>query len=238
MFNTLFYEPIYNLVAVVLSIVPLHDIGTAIVLVTLIVKAFLLPVNISALRTQYLMKKVEPEMKEIKELQKREPQEAAKKMVEMYRREKINPFSSIFGILLQIPIFFALYFVFSKGLFNDPTSLYSLNSFPDTLHTHAFGLFDVKEKNIFLAILAGISSFFLAQRQTQSMETKKTEGEESFQDQFMKSMKIQMLYIIPIIVGFSASFLPSALGLYWLVSNVVSYGLDVYMKRKLAHLKG
>ncbi len=237
MFDTIFYEPIYNLVAVVLSIVPLHDIGTAIVLVTLIVKAFLLPVNISALRTQYLMKKVEPEMKEIKELQKREPQEAAKKMVEMYRREKINPFSSIFGILLQIPIFFALYFVFSKGLVSDSESLYSFVTFPENLHTVAFGIFDVTEKNIFIALLAGASSYILARRQTETMNADPKKGEESFQDHLMKSMKIQLLYVIPVIVAVSGMILPSALALYWFVSNVVSYGQDVYVKNKLAHLK-
>lgn len=237
MFDTFFYEPIYNLVAMVLSFVPLHDIGTAIVLVTLIVKAFLLPINISALRTQYLMKKVEPEMKEIKELQKKDPQEAAKKMVEMYRREKINPFSSIFGIILQIPIFFALYFVFSKGLISDAESLYSFVTFPDNLHTVAFGIFDVTEKNIVVALLAGLSSFVLAKRQTESMVSTTTKGEESFQDHLMKSMKIQLLYVIPIIVAFSGMILPSALALYWLVSNVVSYGQDVYVKNKLAHLK-
>jgi membrane protein insertase Oxa1/YidC/SpoIIIJ len=141
-------------------------------------------------------------------------------------------------MILQIPVFFALYFVFSKGLVSDPNSLYSFISFPETLHIHAFGLFDVTQKNIVLAVLAGVSSYFLARRQTEGMGDKKDDKEESFQDHFMKSMKIQMLYILPIIIGFSAALLPAALALYWLVSNIASYGLDVYMKKKLAHLKG
>lgn len=238
MFHTFFYEPIYNLIVVVLTIVPLHDIGTAIVIVTLIVKGLLLPVNLSALRTQYMMKKIKPAMDKIKELQKKDPQAASKQMIDLYRKDKINPFSSIFGMMLQIPIFFALYFVFSKGLFNDPDSIYSFVSFPETLHKQAFGLFDVTQKSIVVAVLAGISSFFLARRQTVDMvETKKEHEEASFQDHFMKSMKIQMLYVLPVIITFSAAFLPAALALYWFVSNVVSYGLDVYMKNKLAHLK-
>jgi membrane protein insertase Oxa1/YidC/SpoIIIJ len=69
------------------------------------------------------------------------------------------------------------------------------------------------------------------------MVSKKQPHEETFQDHFMKSMRIQLLYILPIIVGTSAAVLPSALGLYWSVSNIISYGQDVYMKRKLAHLK-
>ena len=141
-------------------------------------------------------------------------------------------------MIIQIPIFFALYFVFSKGLFNDPKSIYSFVTFPATLHHVAFGIFDVTQKNVFVALFAGVSSYFLARRQTQTMtSTKKDSHEESFKDQFMKSMKIQMLYVLPIIITFSASILPSALALYWFVSNTASYGLDVYMKRKLAHLK-
>ena len=238
MFHTLFYEPVYNLIVVILTVVPLHDIGAAIVIVTLIVKGLLLPLNLSALRTQYMMKKIEPEMKKIKELQKKDPQAASKQMIDLYKKDKINPFSSLFAMILQIPIFFALYFVFSKGLFSDPNSLYSFISFPETLHTQAFGLFDVTQKNIFVAFLAGVSSYFLAQRQTQGMgDSKKKDEEESFQEHFMKSMRIQMLYVLPVIITFSAAFLPAALALYWLVSNIASYGLDVYMKNKLAHLK-
>ncbi len=236
MFHTLFYEPVYNLLVVVLNFVPLHDIGAAIVIVTLIVKLILLPLNLSALRTQYLMKRLEPEMNKIKELQKTKPQEASKMMIDMYRNEKVNPFASLFAVILQIPIFFALYFVFSKGLVSDPESLYSFVTFPETLHTLAFGLFDVTEKNIPLAVLVGLSSYILARRQTVDMVVKKESHEESFQDHFMKSMKIQLLYILPIIIGVSSAVLPSALGLYWFVSNVISYAQDVYMKNKLAHL--
>jgi YidC/Oxa1 family membrane protein insertase len=239
MFHTIFYEPVYNLVALVITILPLHDIGATIIVVTLIVKLILLPINISSLRTQYLMKKIEPEMKEIKELQKKDPQASAQKMVAMYKREKINPFSSIFGMILQIPIFFAMYFVFSKGLFDDKSSRYSFVTFPESLHTIAFGIFDVTQKNIAIAILAGASSYFLARRQTETMSVvpKKKGEEESLQDHLMKSMKVQLLYVVPIIVLVSGAALPSALALYWTVSNIVSYGQDVYVKNKLAHLK-
>ncbi|MCF7843975.1 YidC/Oxa1 family membrane protein insertase [Candidatus Gracilibacteria bacterium] len=236
MFHTLFYEPVYNLLVVVLTFVPLHDIGAAIVLVTLIVKFFLLPLNLSALRTQYLMKRLEPEMNKIKELQKTKPQEASKMMIDLYIKEGVNPFASIFTVILQIPIFFALYFVFSKGLFSDPESLYSFVSFPEKLHTLAFGLFDVTQKNIPIAVLVGLSSYILARRQTVEMVSKKEKHEESFQDHFMKSMRIQLLYVLPIIIGVSSAVLPSALGLYWFTSNVVGYAQDVYMKNKLSHL--
>jgi YidC/Oxa1 family membrane protein insertase len=236
MFHTIFYEPIYNLLVAVLTYTPLHDIGAAIIIVTLIVKVILLPLNLSALRSQYVMKKLEPEMAKLKELQKTNAQEAGKKMMELYKAEKINPFASLFTVIIQIPIFFALYFVFSKGLQADPNSLYSFMTFPETLHTNAFGLFDVTQKNIFVAILAGLSSYILARRQTAAMVSNKQKHEETFQDQFMKSMKVQLLYVLPVIIAFSAAILPSALALYWFISNLIGYAQDVYMKHKLSHL--
>lgn len=237
MFHTFFYEPIYNLIVLTLTIVPLHDIGAAIVIVTCIVKFILLPLNLSALRTQYMMKRVEPEMEKIKKIQKEKPQEASKMMIDLYRKEKINPFASLLVVIIQIPVFLALYFVFSKGLFNDPKSLYSFIVFPEKLHTLAFGIFDVTQKSIIVAVLAGASSYLLARRQTSTMTSKKENKEESFQDHFMKSMKIQLLYVLPVIIAVSAAVLPSALALYWFVSNMIGYAQDVYMKNKLAHLK-
>ena len=237
MFHTLFYAPVYNLIVIVLTLVPLHDIGAAIIIVTCIVKLFLLPLNLSALRTQYLMKRLEPEMNRIKEIQKSQPQEASRMMIELYKKEKVNPFASIFTVVLQVPIFFALYFVFSKGLHSDPKSLYSFVTFPEKLHTLAFGLFDVtNKKNLIIAICTGFSSYMLARRQTTAMVSKKETHEESFQDQFMKSMRIQLLYVLPVIIGVSSFALPAALGVYWITSNVIGYIQDVYMKNKLAHL--
>ena len=237
MFHTIFYEPVYNLLVIILNIVPLQDVGTAIVIVTILVKLLLLPLNLAALRTQYMMKRLEPQMNKIKELQKTKPQESSKMMVELYKTEKVNPFASLFTVIIQIPIFFALYFVFSKGLQSDPESLYSFVHFPEKVHTLAFGLFDITLKNnIIIALLTGLSSYALARRQTADMGVKKEKSDESFQDQFMKSMRIQLLYILPVIIGASAFALPAALGLYWSVSNVIGFIQDVYMKNKLAHL--
>ncbi|MDB5259919.1 MAG: 60 kDa inner rane insertion protein preprotein translocase subunit YidC [Candidatus Nomurabacteria bacterium] len=237
MFHTIFYEPIYNLLATILNIVPLHDVGLGIVLITIVVKVILLPLNLSALRTQYVMKRIEPEMNKIKELQKTSPQEASKKMMELYKKENVNPFASLLVFIIQMPVLIALYFVCRNGLHADPNSLYSFVTFPESLHTVAFGLFDVTKKNIYIAVIAGISSYILARRQTQSMISKKVGSGESFQDQLMKSMRVQLLYVLPIIITFSAAVLPAALGLYWVVSNVINYLQDVYTKRRLAHLK-
>ena len=232
MFHTFFYEPIYNLLVFVLTIVPLHDVGVAIILVTCIVRGIILPLNLSATKSQYAIKKVEDEINKIREKHKDNPQEMSKNMMAIYKREGINPFASFFVILIQLPIIIALYFVFKDGIQIDEESLYSFLSFPQTLHTHAFGILDVTSKSVAIALTTGVSAYVLARRQTSTMVSKKQPHEESFQDHFMKSMKIQLLYVLPVIIGFSAAILPAAVGLYWTTSNIVSYFQDVYIKKK------
>lgn len=234
MFHTLFYEPIYNLLVFALTVVPLHDVGLSIIIVTCIVKFVLLPLNLSATRSQYAMKAIEKEIADLKAKYKDDPKEFSKKMMEVYKREKINPFSSLFAVLIQIPIFFALYFVFSKGLLNDPESLYSFLSFPETLHNQAFGVLDVTKRSVIIALLTGVSAYVLARHQTSTMVSNKQPHEETFQDHFMKSMKVQLLYVLPFIIGFSALILPAALGLYWTTSNILGIFQDRYIKRKFA----
>ena len=237
MFHTIFYEPLYNLVAVMLQIVPMHDIGLGIIAVTIIVKIVLFPLNMSALRTQHVMKGLEGEINEIKSKHKDNPQELSRKTMDLYKREKVNPFASLLTIIIQLPILIALYFVIAKGLHADPESLYSFVSFPETLHTKAFGLIDVTQKSLVVAILTGISSYILALRQTSSMISKKQKHEETFQDHFMKSMRIQLLYVLPIIIGVSAYILPAALGFYWITGNVIGILQDFYMKKKLLEMQ-
>lgn len=237
MFHTIFYEPLYNLVVVMLQIVPMHDIGLAIILVTIVVKGLLYPLNMSALRNQHVMKSLEKELNDIKEKHKNSPQESSKKMMEIYKRENINPFASLLTIIIQMPILIGLYFVIAKGLHADPTSLYSFVKFPETLHIEAFGILDVTKKSLVIAVLTGISSYILACRQTSSMETKKEGSEETFQDHFMKSMKIQLLYVLPLIIGVSAYVLPAALGLYWITGNLIGILQDFHTKKKLAEMK-
>ncbi len=237
MFHTLFYEPLYNLVAVMLQVVPMHDIGAAIIAVTLIVKGLLFPLNMKALHNQHVMKGLEKELNAIKEEHKSNPQESSRRMMEVYKRENINPFASLLTIIIQMPILIGLYFVIANGLHADPESLYSFVTFPETLHIKAFGILDVTQKSLIIAILTGLSSYLLARLQTASMNSTKAPGEETFQDHFMKSMKVQLLYVLPLIIGVSAYVLPSALGLYWITGNIIGIFQDYYMKRKLVQLE-
>jgi YidC/Oxa1 family membrane protein insertase len=125
-FHTYLYVPIYNLLVFLISVVPGADIGLAIVLATLIVKVLLLPLSLSAARTQKAMKAIEPELKSIREKYKDDKEKQAREMFALYAKYGIKPFSSILSIFIQLPIIIALYWVFNTKSFPtiDLTLLY------------------------------------------------------------------------------------------------------------------
>jgi YidC/Oxa1 family membrane protein insertase len=219
MFDTFFYNPLYNVLVLFLHVTPHGDIGVSIMLLTVLVKIVLYPLYKSSMITQHKMKKVEKEVKGLKEKHK-DQKELALKTMEVYKRESIKPFSSIFAIILQIPIFIALYLIFSKGINNNPEHLYSFIVYPEKVSSFALGLFDVSQKYISIGILTGLSYFLLAKIQTAKMIVTK-EDLESFSGQFNEMLKKQMLYVFPVITGVTAAFFPAAIGVYWITSNLL-----------------
>lgn len=219
MFNTLFYNPLYNTLVLFLHVTPHGDIGVSIILLTILVKILLYPLNKSSTVTQHKMKKVEKEIKGLKEKYKNQTELAAKTM-EVYKRESIKPFSSILVVIIQIPLFIALYLIFSKGINNNPAHLYSFIIYPLKVSDLAFGFFDVSKKYIVVGVLTALSYFLLAKIQTAKMKPT-GDDKESFSYQFNDMLKKQMLYVFPIITGVTAAAFPAAIGVYWITSNLL-----------------
>ena len=239
MFNTLFLQPIYNTVLFFVNIVPNHDIGIAIILTTLLVKLILLPLNLSAQRSTYLMKEVQIEIDEIKAKHKEDKKKLAEETMALYKKKKINPFSSIFTLIIQIPVFFALYFVFIDGVIFKENLIYSFIQFPTNLTNLAFGVIDLTKRYWFLGVLTGITMYIFSKRQADAFknvkENKETDKnkEADFKTIFAKNMQMQMTYVLPVISGVSAAMFPAVIGIYWVVNNILNIIQDVYIKRKL-----
>lgn len=239
MFNTIFLKPIYNTVLFFVNIIPNHDIGIAIILTTLLVKLVLLPLNLSSQRSTYLMKEVQIEIDEIKAKNKGDNKKLAEETMALYKKKKIKPFSSIFTLIIQIPVFFALYFVFRDGIVLKKDLIYSFISFPENVKNLAFGILDLTKPYWFLGILTGITMYIFSKRQSDAFknvkETKDTDKnkEADFKTIFAKNMQMQMTYFLPIISGLSAAFFPAVIGVYWVVNNILNILQDIYIKRQL-----
>lgn len=233
-FRTIIYIPLYNILILILN-VPGIDAGIATIILTVLVKMILYPISKKSIITQAKMKEKEGELALIKEKYK-DKQEQAVKTMEFYKENNINPLSSIFTILIQIPIIYSLYYIFFKsGLPNvDLGLLYPFVHAPATVSMNFLGLIDVSQKSIVLALLAAASSFLqmhLASASTKNTQPspKATAGKEDFS----KMMASQMKYTMPIIVFLISWKISGVVALYWVVSNVVGILQDMYTRKQL-----
>src|SRR5690606_5202936 len=106
------YQPLYNGLIFLIDVIPYRDAGLAVVLLTIAVKLILFPLSKKAVRTQLILKQVQPELDSLKEKHKDDKQAQAQAMMGLYKEKGINPFSSFFLILIQLPIILTLYRIF------------------------------------------------------------------------------------------------------------------------------
>lgn len=230
--KTIVYVPLYNTLMIVLNAIPFADIGIAVIILTVLVKIILYPLARKTSVTQLQMKENQPEMDRLKEKYKNDREQQAIKIMEFYKKYKINPFSSFFTILIQIPIIYSLYYIFlNSGLpAVDTNLLYSFVRAPEHISMNFLGLVDVSNKNIFFAGLAGITSFFQMKITAPTLTRKAGNGGN---DDLSRIMSLQMKYFMPVLIFFISWRISGVVALYWAVSNLLGIAQDLWIKRKL-----
>ncbi|MFA5987617.1 MAG: YidC/Oxa1 family membrane protein insertase [Candidatus Paceibacterota bacterium] len=231
-FNKIIFEPLYNGLILVSSIIPGGDLGISVVVLTIFVKVLLLPISRKAIVTQIKMKELEPKLREIKEKYK-DSQEQAVKTMALYKDSGVNPFAGIFLVFIQIPILLALYWVFQGGIDLASPVIYSFNVKPEAISQTAFYIFDLSTPSYILAALVAITQFLQASVSLPKMEKPKKGGEMSFQDEFARSMGMQTKYFLPLFIAFISFKLNPALSIYWITNNLVSVIDELIVKKKL-----
>lgn len=235
MFDTIFYNPLYNLMVWLIDVIPNHDAGIAIVLLTLIVSFVLFGVSKRAIKTQLALKEIEPDLKRIKD-EVKDREEQAKQTIALYRKNKVNPFSMIILILIQFPILIALYFVFYKGFPVINTEvLYSFVKSPETVNMIFLGIMDISKKSIVMALIAAVTQYIQAAIISSYNKPKvlKPGEKRTMQEELAHSMHTQMKYILPVMIGVISMTLPAALPLYWSVRNIFTAAQELYVRRGL-----
>lgn len=215
-FNELLFRPIFNLLVLTYNLVPGHDLGVAIIGVTLLLRFLLYPLSDKALKSQRKLQELQPKIREIQNNHKTK-EDQARAVMEFYKANKVSPLSGCLPILIQLPILIALYKVFLEGL-NVETmgALYPFIHQPEKLNSVFLGLIDLTKPNQILAILAGVTQFL----QAKTAYTPMPSGPSS---DFSKSMSQSMTYMMPLFMIFIAWRLPAGLALYWVVTMVFSF---------------
>lgn len=231
------YEPLYNGLVYLVDIVPAHDIGIAIIILTILVKVVLFPLSKQAVRTQIAMREIAPEIEKLKEKFKDKQEEQARAIFALYREKGIRPFSSFLLILIQFPILFGLYWVFWKGgLPNVDTSiLYSFVPAPESVNMEFLEIADMRERSVVLAALAGLTQLVYARLSMGPRNKMATSPvEQSFSSDMARSFDLQARYILPIIVAGIAYTVAAAVPLYWTTSNLFMIAQEFLMGRRFS----
>ena len=234
-FHTIVYQPLYNILILFYNIIPGKDFGISIILITVLLRTVLIPLYKKQIESQKKLQELQPKIKALQEKTKGDKEQQTRQLMELYKEHKTNPFSGCLLVLIQIPIIFALYYVFLKGIKIDSSMLYSFVHAPANVNMLFLGILDISQKGlIVLALLAGISQYFQAvlmpKPATQNKDSK------SFQDNLTSSMQTQMKYVFPFVIAFIAYSVSGAVALYWITSNIFAIGQQLYAnkKRKLA----
>lgn len=235
LWNAAIYDPLYNILVAFVALSPGHSVGLAIIILTIAVKTALFPLTKKASIAQRAMREIEPEIRELREKYANDKQELSRRMILLYQKKKISPFSGCLPMFVQIPIVIALYLLFLKGLSLDPSLLYSFTPRPETLDLRFLSI-DLAGKSILLAVLAGMTQHI----QTKLMLSKSPtpppidpKKRPSFQEEFQRSMNTQMLYVFPILIGFVSFTTSAAVALYFVVSNIFGIGQEYLIQRQI-----
>jgi YidC/Oxa1 family membrane protein insertase len=230
--NLILYQPLLNALAFLVSIIPGGDVGVAVIILTILVKVILFPLSQKSIESQAEMNILTPEINKIK-ASGASKEEQARLTFELYKKHNTNPFSGCLLLLVQIPIIFALYYVFLKGINFESGLLYSFIKVPSNINMIFLGVLDITKKNLVLAILAGVSQYLQAYFMPKPVPSSSVGGSTpSFQESFTKSMSMQMKYIFPFIVGFIAYSISGAVALYWIISNLFMVGQQIYVQKE------
>ncbi|MBP9711264.1 MAG: membrane protein insertase YidC [Candidatus Pacebacteria bacterium] len=232
MFETLLIAPLYNAFVFLIGVVPGGDVGLAIILLTLIVRAIFYPAFTASIRTQMGMQAAQPELDEINRKYKDDPKTRTERTLALFREKKIRPLAGLLALFIQIPIFIALYLVFFReGLPNIETSLlYTFVSTPANVQTNFLGMLDLLSMhNLILTALVGATQYVVTRLSLSRTPTKASTPEKEMAHRMQRNL---MLYMLPGLMTVLTYTFPAGVGLYFLTGNLVSIAQEWYIKRQ------
>ncbi|MBF0162278.1 MAG: membrane protein insertase YidC [Magnetococcales bacterium] len=184
----------------------LHNYGLAIICLTLLVKALFYPLADKSYRSMNAMKKLQPKMEELRKLYGHDKARMNQEMMQLYQSNKVNPLGGCLPILVQIPVFFALYQVLylSVEMRHAPFFLWIQD-------------LSVQDPYYVLPLLMGLS--MLAQTAMNPAPA--------------DPIQAKVMWFLPVIFTFMFLTFPAGLVLYWLVNNILSIAQQGYIMKKM-----
>ncbi len=195
-FDLIIVQPIFNLLLGLYSIIPGGDFGVSLIIFTILVRFALFPLVKKQLHQTQAMKKMQPELKRIKAKAKGNKQMESMMMLELYKKHGVNPFRSIGILLIQLPIFIALYSViriftqnraeiahYTYSFMQNIGPIHQLIQHPNQFNEKLFGIIDLTKTAfsnhgvdlfvVVLALLAATTQYIMSKQTMPQAESKK-----------------------------------------------------------------
>ncbi|MGB9608864.1 MAG: YidC/Oxa1 family membrane protein insertase [Minisyncoccia bacterium] len=220
-YHLLIYNPFLNILIFFYQTIAFKDLGLAIIFLTILVRIILYPLANQMLQTQTLIQKIQPEIKLIQKKYKTDPQKQLSETMAIYKKNNINIFSMYFFILIQIPILIALYSIFSQNFqLINLSNLYSFVPKPEIINPTFLGLINLTKPSIIIAVLATFFQYFQIRLSLVVLKDK-------------KNINNFTLYLGPAITFVFLFYFSSAIGLYWLTTNLISLINQFFINKKI-----
>lgn len=191
-----------------------HNWGVAIIMMTVLINLILFPLTYKSFASMHKMKKVQPHIQKLRELHKDNPQKLNKETMELYKEHNINPLGGCLPLLLQMPIFIALYQGLIRSIELKGASFLWIKDLakPDAVPLPVKLPLLGSSINILPLLMVGIMA--LQQKLTQASSSAGMTDDQASQQKMMMLM-------MPLLFGFLFYKMPSGLVLYWLTNTIL-----------------
>ncbi|MDQ3098344.1 MAG: YidC/Oxa1 family membrane protein insertase [bacterium] len=206
-----------------------ENFGLAIIALTVLIRALLLPFTLPASKTQKKMMDLKPRLDELKATHGKDKKKLSEEQLKLYQEHGINPLGGCLPQIVQIILLIILYNVFISFLSpGEGVKTPSINGNP--VNT-AFLWWDLAKKDPFYALplIAGLSQFIMSKMiiPTKKLSIKKNDSKDEKKEkedfsEVMQEVQGQMVYMMPVMTVFFSINFPSGLSLYWIVGNICS----------------
>lgn len=227
LYTEVLWRPLFNGLVFFYTILPGHDLGVAIIVLTIAIRIVLAPLLWKAQAAQKKLAVIQPELKKIQTQHKGDKEAQSKALMELYAAHKVNPFSGCLVMLIQLPVLIALFQVFRHGL--DAASLayvYPFLAHPNVLHPVAFGFLDLTRGVLWLGVIAALTQFIQTKLSAPPPAPDGGTGGD-----FAKALQWQTTYFFPLLILLWSYSLPAALTLYWTAMNIFGIVEQIILKR-------
>ena len=237
-FDQFLINPILNILVIILKILQTiglpQALGFSIILLTTLVRFALWPLMSSQLKSTQKMAALKPHIQRIKDDHGHDKTRHQQELSKLYKEHGVNPLAGCLPLLLQLPVLFALYYIFVRsGLPEIQTDiLYSFINAPAAVDMRFLGFVDMAAThNLVLAGLVSVSQFIYS-RLSMGKTQNDSPVEASLSKDLARSFDFQARYVMPLIIGAVGYFFPAVFSLYMVTANIFMIGQEFFSGRR------